>query len=407
MFKHDPQFVGSLVEYCTDKLEQINEYDSFSDDFATLCNQHQKLTDKLAPLVESDRQAQEKEGKDDSQAPKKVLDANGIELTGAALDANIIINDILNKYKKKTAAKQSSLKPKSSKNSAQGAKTNHAPKVSNAQSIYADFYQFVRSFTNTESEELFNELLSPESIEHDVLVENLTVMSQVPSIALNRHIVHVNEGTSKYCDLNCLLNTCDVLDNLPTWSLVLDLSQCKECAPIEGLAISRLTYLKDGKMNAPFTSTHNDEDIFLEELGLSLNIHGQWFTLSLAATLDNDRTISDLVRELGYFAADQLEQVEVPALSEREQLDEPDWDEAEQIIDPKFNDDDFAKALYHAFKYVTYTITHTELITDAQGKAVTLKNDYSFKLPKKPEDLIATLSERLSSKEDPFTHFFI
>lgn len=397
MFKHNSQLVLSLVEYCTDKLEQINEYDSFADDFATLYQQHHKFLEKITPLLNNTVSQDDQPRTNRDSQNSKVLDAQGNELTGAALEANKVINAILEQYQKKTAKKNKSNKKVSE------AQYN----LTNAQSIYGDFYHFVRSFTKMDAQELFEEVLNPETTEHDALVENLTVMSQIQSIALNRQILHVSKQTNNYCDLNCLLNTCDVLGNMPTWSLVFDLSQCQECTPIEGLIISRLTYLKDGKMNAPFNSAHHDDDIFLEELGLSLNINGQWFIVGLAATLDNDRTISDLVRELGYFSADQLEQEEVPPLSEREQLDEPNWDEAEQIIDPKFNDDDFVKALYHAFKYVTYAVTHLELITDEHGNHVNLNNEASPKLPNKSEDLITALTERLNKEQDPFKHYFI
>ena len=400
MLKHDSQFVTSLVEHCNDQLDLINEYDSYAEDFVSLFEQHRKLTTTLAPLMENQALPQADKPQESQSTDKKVLDADGNELTGAALEANLVINAILQQYQNKTAKKPK----KSSKNTS--AKANQPlPKLSNVQSIYADAFKFVRQFTKLDDMELFGEMLSPESVSHDVLLENLIAMSQVQSIALNRQIVHVGKNTNQYCDLNCLLNTCDVLDNLPTWSLVLDLSNCPECAPIEGLVISRITYLKANKVDSPFTSSHHDEDIFLEELGLSLNIRGKWFTLGLAATLDNDRTISDLVRELSYYAADQLEQIEVPPLSEREQLDEPNWDEAEQIIDPKFNDDDFAKALYHAFKYVTYTITHLELIKDEQEHNAILSNEKDSVIKAKGSDAISAFAERLN--QDQFKHYFI
>ena len=400
MLKHDSQFVTSLVEHCNDQLDLINEYDSYAEDFVSLFEQHRKLTTNLAPLMENQALPQADKPQESQSTDKKVLDADGNELTGAALEANLVINAILQQYQNKTAKKPK----KSSKNTS--AKANQPlPKLSNVQSIYADAFKFVRQFTKLDDMELFGEMLSPESVSHDVLLENLIAMSQVQSIALNRQIVHVGKNTNQYCDLNCLLNTCDVLDNLPTWSLVLDLSNCPECAPIEGLVISRITYLKANKVDSPFTSSHHDEDIFLEELGLSLNIRGKWFTLGLAATLDNDRTISDLVRELSYYAADQLEQMEVPPLSEREQLDEPNWDEAEQIIDPKFNDDDFAKALYRAFKYVTYTITHLELIKDEQEHNAILSNEKDSVIKAKGSDAISAFAERLN--QDKFKHYFI
>lgn len=400
MLKHDSQFVTSLVEHCNDQLDLINEYDSYAEDFVSLFEQHRKLTTTLAPLMENQALPQADKPQESQSTDKKVLDADGNELTGAALEANLVINAILQQYQNKTAKKPK----KSSKNTSANA-NQPLPKLSNVQSIYADAFKFVRQFTKLDDMELFGEMLSPESVSHDVLLENLIAMSQVQSIALNRQIVHVGKNTNQYCDLNCLLNTCDVLDNLPTWSLVLDLSNCPECAPIEGLVISRITYFKANKVDSPFTCSHNDEDIFLEELGLSLNIRGKWFTLGLAATLDNDRTISDLVRELSYYAADQLEQMEVPPLSEREQLDEPNWDEAEQIIDPKFNDDDFAKALYHAFKYVTYTITHLELIKDEQEHNAILSNEKDSVIKAKGNDAISAFAERLN--QDQFKHYFI
>lgn len=409
MSQYDPHFISSLISACADKLEQINEFDSLADDITNLYKQHTKLHSKLVkPSSEPKRGELSNLSKVDDQLSKstKAKDKGSEkELTGAALEANRVISAILEQYKNKTT-KQNTKNKNKAKTKGAADLTGALIELNNSAGVYADCFQFVRSFTQLDDEAIFEQVLNPESPDHDVLVENLVTLSQLSGVALERTILHVGAETAKYCDLNCLLNTCDTLsDNLPLSSLVFDLSACPECAPIQGCIINRLTYFKPGKSTMPFSSAHNDEAIFLEELGLSLKIDDVWYSLGLAATLDNDRTISDLVRELGYYAVDYLEQQEVPPLSEREQLAEPNWDESESIIDPKLQEQAFVVALYHMFKYVTYSLTHLELLKDKQGKAIYQLAPETVKLPQESDALLKALGERLDKSK--FKHLYI
>lgn len=381
----------SLISASQDKLEQISEFDGLADDISTLYNQHLKLHSKLDTQSASNYDTTTTIN---SAVPKSKNSKDTVELTGAALEANRVISAILAQYQNKTAYKQQN-------------KNKNKLAIANSSGVFADCYQFVRSFTKLDDDALFEQVLNPQSLDHDAIVENLTTLTQLLGIALERKVVHVTKNTANKCDLNCLLNTCDTIsDNLPCPTLVFDLSDCPDCAPIQGCILSRLTYLKPAnKTQLPFSSPNNDEAIFLEELGLSLNIDGQWYPIGLAATLDNDRTISDLVRELSYYAVHYLEQEEVAPLSEREQLAEIDWDEAQSIIDPKLQDDAFSNALYHLFKYLTYTLTHLELLTNKEQQVVNLTKVQAVKLPTKSDDMLKALSDRITLKE--FEHYYI
>ena len=391
-----------------------------------------------------------------------VLNDKGEELTGAALEANRVISAILDQYKKKTAARSNNSGKAKAKSKARDAYADSSAKgkgngkvnvngkgkgmatgnaheagakgsnghsggqadkahaqdkgkakgsarpfavsldeVSHPESVYADYYEFAGIFTETkDKEQLFGEFLNPESEDHDTLFENIGIFTHVQTAALNRQVIKVNEGASRYCDLNNLLNTCDVLSSLPCWNVILDLSALKDCGPVQGMMFSRLTLVRPDKAEQPFTSAAADEAFFLEEPALALLIDGTWESIGMGALLDNDRTVSDLVRELASCISNwTYKEGDLPTLYEREQLPEPDWDETEHIIDPALSKDRLATALYHAFRYLVHVITHTEQLKDEKGNTALPSNYSGPALPADSEKFIEALKARLKCEE--------
>lgn len=427
MEKHDQEFITSLIDYCNDRLELISEFDTLADNFAALFACHERMSAAL-PAVNNNHVSDEHSGSNATGSGARVdnapvLNDKGEGLTGAALEANRVISAILDQYKKKTAARSSNSGKAKAKSKTRNAaadspakdkgngkvngndKTKGAARpfavsldeVAHPESVYADYYEFAGIFTETkDKEQLFGEFLNPESEDHDTLFENIGIFTHVQTAALNRQIIKVSEKASRYCDLNNLLNTCDVLTSLPCWNVILDLSALKDCGPVQGMMFSRLTLVRPDKAEQPFTSSAADEAFFLEEPALALLIDGTWESIGMGALLDNDRTVSDLVRELASSISNwTYKEGDIPTLYEREQLPEPDWDETEHIIDPALSNDRLATALYHAFRYLVHVITHTEQLKDEKGNAALPSNYSGPALPADSEKFIEALKARL------------
>lgn len=401
MANSEQEFLTNLLSTTADYLDDVGLDDEAVRDFYSVYRVHQEAHDraelkatreakyqaKLAknggvdPKAKDHKHKQTPKGKQgEAQAKSPVKSEGRTELTGAALEANKIISAILNNYK-------------------------GVDKLTTANSIFADMLAVSQRILSMDYKDLAEEFFNDERSDHDDLVGALTTPTLYQTLLINRQAVHCKP---RKIDDAVLLNTCDLFYKLPAWNIVLDLSNCPECGSLSGLMISRLSFkvCKNQDFDPQLTSLNSlDEDVFLDELALSFCYEGCWLTNSVGFTLDEDKSISDLVRELAYFMVSNEEDEPLSLAEREERLSEVDWDEAESVIDPNLKDSHFAMALYAAFKYLTAFLTHQNELKDDNGATAVLLNNTEQKFGNTAHLFLQELTER-AKVEDFKSYYF-
>lgn len=380
MTESEQEFLTNLISAASDYFEDLAMDDEATADFYNLYKLH------VENMQESNAKGSKGGAKGNGGAAAK---GNGKgeekgakaapELTGAALEANKVISAILSGYK-------------------------GTSQLSSAHSVYADMYKASKNLLQMDGKGLSQTYFNAELPDHDDLTGALTTPMLYQALALNREIVHVNP---KDAGDPVLLNTCDLFCKIPAWNLVFDLSNCPDCGRLSGLMIGRLCYRKtnDKDFEPSLVSTNTtDKNVFLDEIAVSFCYDGSWLNNSVAFTLDEDKAVADLVREMGYFMISNEEDEPLTPVQRDEHLPEVDWDESTQIIDPNLKDNDFALCLYAAFKYVTAFLTHQADLKNADGKTSCLMNETALRLPANPNEFLTALTDRLLP--GTFKHFY-
>lgn len=383
MTENEQAFLTNLICAAADYFEDLAMDDEATSDFHNLFRLH---VEHMQNKAQQANKGGSKGGKGKSHADKEgsasakgAANKDSAELSGAALEANKIINAILSNYKGTSTLS-----------------TNH--------SVYADMYKVAKALLNMDGKGMSESFFNVQSADHDDLTGALTTPMLYQSLALNREIIHVK---AKDHGDPVLLNTCDLFYKMPAWNLVFDLSECPECGRLSGLMIGRLSYNKpkDDSFAPSLVSTNTtDKNVFLDEIAISFCYDGSWLNNSVTFTLDEDKAICDLVREMGYFMISNEDDEPLTILERDDNLPEVDWDESESIMDPKLKDSEFAQNLYAAFKYVSAFLTHQSELKDAKGETSCLMNENGLRLPSNSAEFLTALCDRL--QVGVFKHFY-
>lgn len=382
MTESEQEFLTNLISAASDYFEDLAMDDEATADFHNLYQLHVDYMQSDKANAGSNKSSSKANGGNATKGNGKADEKGGKaapELTGAALEANKVISAILSGYK-------------------------GTSQLSTAHSVYADMYKAAKNLLQMDAKGLSETYFNAELPDHDDLTGALTTPMLYQALALNREIVHVNP---KDAGDPVLLNTCDLFCKIPAWNLVFDLSKCPDCGRLTGIMLGRLSYRKtNDKDFAPSLVSTNttDKNVFLDEIAVSFCYDGSWLNNSVSFTLDEDKAIADLVREMGYFMISNEEDEPLTAAERDEHLPEVDWDESEQIIDPKLKDNDFALSLYAAFKYISAFLTHQADLKSAEGKTTCLMNETGLRLPANPNEFLTALADRLMP--GAFKHFY-
>lgn len=326
--------------------------------------------------------------------------------------------------------------------------------VSTTQSFFADYTPVLRTFLTAEQDAKVNantpkdsyhsnhtQTAHPDLLAHffghnhnlNQTIYHLTALSHLLGTALNRQVIHC---TPRDLDDKLFLNTGEIGAKLPQWTLTFDLSACPECAPLTGLIVSRLT-CKPVKTERPspngpqhavqgsnspasqskgngtgkggagsgkgraaggvaggatvcLASTHTQDPMFCEALGVSISInHGAFTALPQALLLDSESCMSDMLDgAFNYHETATGDSAVSEDAARKAQEDSATREEStDELLSASLKEQADLQPFLQALKYVFYFLTHQDELKSGTLDAI---NDQMTEL-NNPEQVLSSL----------------